>query len=321
MRLLTNKFDGVRECSRSMSVLSYLSLIFEVRTYRTTTFMHAKVLVGDNETVSISSVNWSRGTFLENREAGVAIGKSRGAAAFVSSVFEYDWEIADPWIAPSTGVSDDDIKRIRDGRFLEPFEIERRNISEPHYDAWPLGDPVDVSGDEVDISVSPDAGAATMMDFINVSTHSTLDVYTYQITDDRFAEAIVELALQRNIRVRLLLSRAIFSDRDRRLSTKVVSRMRRKANGKILFLSSPHFYRYAHLKVMISDSTAVALATGNLSPSDLPFPVRPFRPHEASINRDFEVIIRNGDVVERFSRLFEGELKLGATPYRRPSKF
>lgn len=319
VRLLTNKFDGVRECAGKLSVLSYLSLIFEVRTYRTTTFQHAKVLIADGETVSISSVNWSRGAFFENREAGVAIANSRGAAAYVSGVFEYDWQIAEPWT--SAGISDDEVRRIRDGRFLEPFEIERRNISEPHYEAWPLGDPVIVSEDAIDISVSPDAGAETMMDFINVSTRYTLDVYTYQITDDRFADAIIALALNRNVRVRILLSRAIFSDRDRRLSIQVVDRMRQKAKDKILFLSSPHFYRYAHLKIMISDATAVAVATGNLSPSDLPFPVRPFPPHEASINRDFEVIIRNDDVVERFARLFEGELELGTTPYRRPSKF
>ena len=321
VRLLTNEFDDARECAGKMSALSYLSLVFEVRTYRTTTFQHAKVLIADGETVSISSVNWSRGAFLENREAGVAIEKSPGAAQYVSRVYSYDWSVAEPWVAPNTGISDDDIKRIRDGRFLQPFEIERRNISEPHYEAWPLGDPVVVSEDAIDISVSPDAGAATMMEFINVSTHSSLDVYTYQITDDRFADAIVALALDRNVRVRILLSRAIYSDRDRRLSTLVVDRMRRTAKGKIMFLSSPHFYRYAHLKVMISDGTAVAVSTGNLSPSDLPFPVHPFPPHEASINRDFEVIIRNGDVVERFARLFEGDLELGATPYRRPSKF
>ena len=43
--------------------------------------------------------------------------------------------------------------------------------------------------------------------------------------------------------------------------------------------SSPHFFRYAHLKVLIVDDERVVVATGNLSPSDLPFPIpRGFEP-------------------------------------------
>lgn len=316
VRLLTNLFDNVHECSGRTTVMSYLSEIFEVKTYRTTTFQHSKVLIIDGETVSISSVNWSRTSFIENREAGVRL-LSEKAASFAMTVFEFDYELAETWVAPTNGISDDDRRKIQDGGFLPPFPIPRRQINEPHYEA-PRRPPVSISGDAIELFVSPDAGATTLIDFFK-RTNTTLDVYTYQITDEFFAEMILSLA-KRGVRVRVVLSRAIYGDQDRRLSTRVIDTMRAKSRDRISFYSSPHFYRYAHLKVVISDGSSVAVSTGNLSPSDLPQPIQPFPPHKSSINRDFGIIVRNG-IVEDFQKLIDGDVRLGATKYRRPTKY
>ena len=321
VRLLTNRFDDVKECIGAVSVTSYFSENFDVRTYTSTTFMHAKAMIVDGNVTAISSVNWSKSSYLENREAGV-VARSKSVAKFAGEVFEYDWSVAEVWRMPANdGISEDEIRRMKSSEWLEPFPIPSRNISAPHYspkkqrETW-------CKGAAVKVSVSPDAGAMTMLEAMNATT--SLDVYTYQITDDFFATRLLKLA-DDGVIVRIVLSRAIFSDVDRKLSTSLVDKMRE--NKKIVFRSSPRFYRYAHLKIMIvdrgRDSERVALATGNLSPSDLPLPVRPFIPCQkggAAVNRDFEIVMHDANIVEQFQNLFDGDMAY-TSPYRRPSKF
>lgn len=321
VRLLTNRFDSVRECAGAVSVLSYFAENFDVRTYTSTTFMHAKAMIVDNNVTAISSVNWSKSSYLENREAGV-VARSKSVAEFAGEVFEYDWSVAEVWRMPANdGISEDEIQRMKSSEWLEPFPIPSRNISAPHYSPKKLRETW-CKGAAVKVSVSPDAGAATMLEAMNAS--ATLDIYTYQITDDFFASRLLKLA-DAGVIVRIVLSRAIFSDVDRKLSASLVDKMRE--NEKIVFRSSPRYYRYAHLKIMIVDrgreGERVVLATGNLSPSDLPLPVRPFLPlHKggASINRDFEIVMHDANIVEQFQNLFDGDMAY-TSPYRRPSKF
>jgi phosphatidylserine/phosphatidylglycerophosphate/cardiolipin synthase-like enzyme len=320
VRLLTNRFDGVRECSGAVSVLSFLSANFDVRTYTSTTFQHAKVMIVDRNVTSISSVNWSKSSYLENREAGV-VASSSSVASYAGEVFEYDWNVADVWQMPTNDIDKGQISRMKSSEWLEPFPIPSRNISVPHYSPKKLRETW-CAGAAIKMSVSPDAGAMTMLNAMNATV--SIDIYTYQITDGRFAARLLELA-DNGVAVRIVLSRAIYADLDRKLSTNLVDKMR--ANERIMFRSSPRYYRYAHLKIMIVDrgcaGERVALATGNLSPSDLPLPVRPFPPlHEggASINRDFEIVMSDTNIVEQFQDLFDGDMAY-STAYHPPSKF
>jgi phosphatidylserine/phosphatidylglycerophosphate/cardiolipin synthase-like enzyme len=337
VRVLTNKFDGVRECAGTVSVLTYMSRAFEVRTYATTTFQHAKVLIADRNVTSVSSVNWSKTSYLENREAGVVI-HDVGVAEFASDVFEYDWAVADAWTPPPTpGISrdDDDMMKNANKSTLTPFAVPRRNISEPHYEP-PLvnfGEPMSVPGSRVRVSVSPDCAARTVMDAM-LQANSTLDVYTYQLTDPLFASILSKLITKTpGVRVRFLMSRAVFGDEDREQSIRIVDALQRAVAGNhhaVEFRSSPHFYRYAHLKIMIvnaddtNENSLVILQTGNLSPSDLPFPVVPFVPFGRlgwrSINRGFQIIIRDDAVAKYFANLFNGDYQYAAC-YKPPSKF
>jgi hypothetical protein len=54
-------------------------------------YNHNKFLRSDGDTVSVSSINWSNGSVVDNREAG-AIVKNTNIAAYLGDVFEYDWE-------------------------------------------------------------------------------------------------------------------------------------------------------------------------------------------------------------------------------------
>lgn len=323
VRLITNKFDTAHECYGTVSVLSYLSEVIEVRTYATTTFQHGKIIVADNCT-AISSVNWSMTSYVENREAGVVVCNEKHAA-YVKRVFAYDWNIADPWIRPKgNGIGPDDVRLMRDRSYLEPFDVQHRKISKPHYSVG-VQTSVKIDGADIQVSVSPDNAANVILRAVN-KTQKTLDIYTYQLTDALFAEMILEIARRKpSVKVRLLMSRAIFMDRDRILSTTTMNDLRSAAaGGNIECYSSPSYIRYAHLKIIIIDGASVVVQTGNLSPSDLPYPATPFEPFGSpgwkSINRDFEVIIRDARVTKTFMDLFEGELRFSTT-YVDPKKF
>ncbi len=55
--------------------------------YTTTAFMHAKYMTIDSAVVSISSVNWSKTSYIKNREAGVNFaGDTAELVAFVTEV-------------------------------------------------------------------------------------------------------------------------------------------------------------------------------------------------------------------------------------------
>ncbi|NPE08016.1 MAG: hypothetical protein GNW80_07025 [Asgard group archaeon] len=54
-------------------------------------YNHNKFLNVDGETVSVSSINWSNGSVVDNREAG-AIVKNTNIATYLGDVFEWDWE-------------------------------------------------------------------------------------------------------------------------------------------------------------------------------------------------------------------------------------
>ena len=93
IRILTNNYTQPT-CADKIAPLDWLYLNgIQVHFYTSTTFMHAKfVMIDYGKRTSISSVNWSRTSFTENREAGVVLEDcSCSAIDFYKSVFEYDW--------------------------------------------------------------------------------------------------------------------------------------------------------------------------------------------------------------------------------------
>ena len=222
------------------------------------------------------------------------------------------------WATPTDGIDDDDIRMMRNATRLEPFPLPSSNRS--HYVPKRASYVANVA-----VATSPDAGATVVREAL-LSTRHSLRIYTYQITDVDIADVILDLIRERDVRVSMVLSRAIFMDSDRTASTKVVEYMRENArgNGTMSLRSSPHFFRYAHLKVLIVDDERVVVATGNLSPSDLPFPIpRSFEPASDSgrpVNRDFEVVIDDRRAANAFRLLFEGDSR-DSTAYKPPTKF
>ena len=94
VRLITNNYTQPT-CAGMIAPLDWFQLNgIEVRFYRTTTFMHSKVMIADKgKRTLVSSVNWSHTSFMKNREAGVVLDDcSCSAIDLYQSVFNYDWD-------------------------------------------------------------------------------------------------------------------------------------------------------------------------------------------------------------------------------------
>ncbi|MHA1197902.1 MAG: phospholipase D-like domain-containing protein [Candidatus Heimdallarchaeaceae archaeon] len=79
----------------------------QVRFFKGLGHNHNKYVSVDGETVQISSINWSNNSLENNREAG-AIVKNSNIAAYLKTVFDYDWansEVPEGYAAPVALVS------------------------------------------------------------------------------------------------------------------------------------------------------------------------------------------------------------------------
>ncbi len=72
------------------------------------TYIHNKGIIGDDQTVFISSINGTQNSVKNNREVGVAL-ESPEAATYFSPIFDFDWQQSgpkqDPSLIPSLGMS------------------------------------------------------------------------------------------------------------------------------------------------------------------------------------------------------------------------
>jgi phosphatidylserine/phosphatidylglycerophosphate/cardiolipin synthase-like enzyme len=350
VRVLTNKYDDEEVgCDGRVTMKDFLSLAnpekMEVRYYRSTSFMHAKYIARDGgKAMSISSVNWSRESMRENREAGIILREGDGPDRLFDRVsnraFEYDWKraqkhargvediakeemaiikgsaVGDAKLAKTKGMANKNAKNtITNDDSVKPFVTKMEKI--------PLGE-----GSSVEMFVSPDFSRDSLLRFLR-SAENVVYIYTYQITDDEIADTLVDLAMRNDVKVFLMLSPRIYADWDRKKASQVQTRLSQVGGKNIIIHSAPKHFRYSHLKFIVKDRKSTfetLLMTGNLSPSDLP-EGNIFKPcHGMSscsrANRDINVIFRekDGAIASKFLEVFEGDLKM-ATEYSNPTKY
>lgn len=350
VRVLTNKYDDEEVgCDGRVTMKDFLSLAnpekMEVRYYRSTSFMHAKYIARDGgKAMSISSVNWSRESMRENREAGIILREGDGPDRLFDRVsnraFEYDWKraqkhargvediakeemaiikasaVGDAKLAKTKGMANKNAKNtIKNDDSVKPFVTKMEKI--------PLGE-----GSSVEMFVSPDFSRDSLLRFLR-SAENVVYIYTYQIMDDEIADTLVDLAMRKHVKVFLMLSPRIYADWDRKKASEVQTRLSKAGGKNIIIHSAPKHFRYSHLKFIVKDRKSTfetLLMTGNLSPSDLP-EGNIFKPcHGKSscsrANRDVNVIFRekDGAIASKFLEVFEGDLKM-ATEYSNPTKY
>jgi phosphatidylserine/phosphatidylglycerophosphate/cardiolipin synthase-like enzyme len=106
VRIVTNNYNNPAQPSGTVPMLDFLVLNgANISYYTSTTFMHAKYMAIDGKVVSISSVNYSETSYMQNREAGLYITGS-AVVNFCASVFDYDFSVAIPLVPGSFSHSD-----------------------------------------------------------------------------------------------------------------------------------------------------------------------------------------------------------------------
>lgn len=175
-----------------------------IRMYKTTYFLHAKyAFIDRGKKTLISSVNYSKTSFMKNRESGVIISQCSDCDTLklYQTVFERDWEIADPYVFDNQ-YTEDQVKSMTDPAFY-PSPIVK-----------PPGDRVGIQTtmalqdfNDVQISgyVAPDNARLTFNTSLQ-NIQSKLIVHIYAITSFKICEEIVNLKNTNQINVTMLVS-------------------------------------------------------------------------------------------------------------------
>eukprot|EP00042_Codosiga_hollandica_P048502 m.545520 g.545520 ORF g.545520 m.545520 type:complete len:459 (-) comp57673_c0_seq6:273-1649(-) len=308
VRILTNNYD-TPDCEGSISPLSFLALNgAEVKYYTSTTFYHGKYMVVDGKVVDISSVNFTKTSFTQNREAGVVIegGESSEIVKFTTSVFNLDWSLADSYTVNQT-YSAEDMAIILDKTALpivmpEPFS---------HKDAYITPKPTPIalsSATPVKIYTSPDFARTQLLETLGNATTS-FNMMIYQVTDMTFCDNLYSLYTKLDKKVTLGVSYRIDSSYDCDAANLCYKYLEGK--GMPVYLT-PSYYTFSHNKFWIVDGTKVGWSTGNWSPSDYPTGTS-FPPYGSSswqdVNRDYTGEIESAAVADVFQTVMTNDLK------------
>eukprot|EP00162_Nutomonas_longa_P002615 comp13263_c0_seq1/m.18137 comp13263_c0_seq1/g.18137 ORF comp13263_c0_seq1/g.18137 comp13263_c0_seq1/m.18137 type:complete len:453 (+) comp13263_c0_seq1:44-1402(+) len=314
VRILTNDY-GVTSLKGKIDPLQLLAMAspnIQLRYYTSTTFFHAKYMAADNTVASVSSVNFSFTSIMENREAGLRLaGPAAGPLIqFMKSVFDADFNQAYPHV-PNQQYSAADMKIITD-----PSPIPVPSVSKPSIPAY-MPPIVSVTGTaNVTVAASPDFARSTILDAV-AQAQSSFQMFIYQVTDTQLCQRI--LALKNNgIKVTLLVSHKIYSYSDWKAAQQCYTTL---YNAGMTIRETNSDFTYSHQKFWIVDGTDLWLSTGNWSPTDYPIePPSVFPPANSTgwrdVNRDFTIHVgNNAAVIQQFTTLLQKDYATGSDWY------
>ncbi|XP_003388786.2 PREDICTED: uncharacterized protein LOC100635321 [Amphimedon queenslandica] len=304
IRILTNNYSSTTWPEKA-TMLDWLAVNnISVRMYKTTYFLHAKyAFIDGGKKTLISSVNYSKTSFMKNRESGVIISQCSDCETLklYQTVFESDWEIADPYVFDNQ-YTDDQLKSMRDPAFY-PYPIvkppgERVPDIQTTMALQDFND-VQISG-----YVAPDNARKTFMGSLQ-NIQSKLIVHIYAITSAKICKEIVDLKNTNGINVTLLVSWNTAGA----VKKYTEHCYRNLTNNGITIRKSSHSFLFSHQKYWIIDDKEVHLSTGNWAESD--FPIGKEWPPSKAANRDMLVIMQNPSLVKFYGDVFEHDFKLG----------
>lgn len=307
VKILTNNYS-VETCNSQTTLLDWLHINgIEVRMYKSTTFLHAKFMMTDGgQKILLSSVNFSKTSFMQNREAGVIISDCDDCQALelYKSVFQYDWNEADEYIL-SNEYSKDQLEYITDSKLLLYALLKLPSERVPRAYVSELKT---FTNTEIVLGyVAPDYARKTFLNLLN-STRSSLIVHIFIITDAEICDAVVELH-KHGVNVTVLVSKQVTGFQRK----KAQQCYKNLSDAGISVTNTYTDFSFSHQKYWIIDGETVHLSTGNWAHSDFPtrniFPAYKYPRYFA--NRDMIVIMKNPEVVNHFLQVFEKDKALG----------
>jgi phosphatidylserine/phosphatidylglycerophosphate/cardiolipin synthase-like enzyme len=314
IRLLTNDYK-VTSAPGLVDPLQFLALQpnVEVRFFRTLTFWHAKYLQADatrsDAQASVSSVNFSKTSFMYNREAGLIL-TGPGVATVLAglhAVFEHDFNMGIPHVINQRYSASAMAVILNTTQITLP-------VPPPYSRDGFVPKPAPVTGGaNVTFVPSPDGARAFLLAAL-AGAGTSFRLYTYQVTDPALCDALIARHAA-GVELTLLFSRHVFSGPDQDKSTACYTKM--FAAGLKATLTDSWDFEYSHQKYWIADGKDLFLSTGNWSPSDFPVEpptafVPPSQPGWRESNRDFNIAVRgSADVVAQFVEVMDKDLARG----------
>lgn len=290
VRILTNECFYTVDQGK-VSTYGYLSLAgIQVRQFTTLSFVHAKFVAVDGDIVSISSINFSESSFMENREAGLLIQDSEDLLQFFSSVFDNDWNSGLPWVVNKTYTKSD--LAIIQNKSLLPVNVPKPTLKCSYQDAAPKSFP----SSNVSACTGPDHAYDFVLSGFN-ATKKTLDVMVYEIGLYDAKDAFIDLH-GRGVQVRVLVSGNTLG------SSSASKNYQAMVTAGIEVKTAADCYSFAHQKFWVVDGQTAYVATGNLDHSD--YPDGTTYPKGSYAYRDFTLSV-DGEAVDVFSKLFQAE--------------
>jgi len=273
----------------------------DVRSFTTVTFIHSKYISVDGKKAAVSSVNFSKTSFMLNREAGLVIEENAAILAFLDGVFDADFAVASPWETITYSASDMAI--IKDTTPLPvvippPYKFNNSYVTS--------ADPITGSMD-IEAITSPDLAYTTITTALNAA--SDVQVYIYQITDDMCDYISNHSSTVSTI----FVSDEIYDKADYYSAKACYTRLYKQ--GFTIRKTASKMYTYSHQKYWIVDKKTVFLSTGNWGGTDYPLGSAVFPPYGSATwrltNRDFTIKITNADVVKIFQTVLDEDYERG----------
>ena len=342
IQIITNDYN-THPCNQQIDLLTALHIHggIKIRYYRSTTFMHSKVLLieranrktDENEYVTIiSSINFSHTSFMKNRELGLIMIEHNNHQIYdyVTNVFDDDWNrgydfTLNQSYSPSVI---DSIQRLYYSDVVIPNRISFNNC-DPYYrfDDY-VDQPLNIT-----LYVSPDSSHDQLyhlLDSLNdtVSSHITaFNISIYQITDQEFVNYLIDRNGIFRDKVHIYVSHYVYDQHDRTVAEQMYGLLEKY--GYKVTKSKDLCLTFSHQKYMLIEyvgdgdiTHCVAwISTGNISPSDIPNMdcverYGGFPPYDSHVNcwqptnRDFNIIVHDDSssdptLFDQLSKLYQ----------------
>lgn len=308
VRILINDFEEDL-CPGRIDGIQYVAIAgASVRAFATVSFMHIKYIEIDQKKSTVCSINFSKTSFLANREAGLIFENNSPLLDYYRKIFDEDWARGYPFPADESRYSEEELNLIKD---TSEYEVDVPAPEEFQCDTKsPTPSPIEITpSDNVMITAfpSPDSALETLMARIK-STKKTLTAFLYQINHQGLCDALIDLH-SRGVELKLLLSHYIFGYEDWK-SSQVCYRKLYDAGIK-LRQTQKDCLTFSHQKYWILDGEELGLSTGNWAPTDFPEGDNVYPPpgqneeHWRKANRDFNVIVKGSSALNKvFSAVF-----------------
>jgi len=292
--------------------LSYLKLAgANVVMYESTTYMHGKALTADKKEAAISSINLSKSSMSENREAGMKF-SGEGASEvvdFINSVLDSDLSYGAEWPVYYS-YNSSDMAIIKDTTPLRVPEYPDTPTC-----AYPVpADPKEIEGEmDMTILTQPDYTYETFTTAWN-ATEDEFQLYIYVVNSWDWCHNLHDM-YKRGVDVKILLSSSLVGD----FPIALECYKWLYDEGMDLRLTKPKCLPFWHQKYWIMDNEKITLSSGNLDDYDAPnasvFP--PITETDGvQAYRGFAAMVENKDVVSVYSDVFENDWEEGFDYYK-----